>query len=247
MEIWESVYNPGFNYGEFTTIKSTSEKNINYRMLLDSRDKLFFVPMSGINIATKYWLCKSNPSINKALSSLLVFLKEARRCSVLCNAVMRMQNTNTSVYKLLKFVADMRRLFQQRFTTVTLFGLNLFLTNCNSHSTNTKEKIDSIRTGPLKERTDSILLSRGKALFSANCNSCHPIFKTDNFLARIVDRVGAKYLKLYITKQDSLIEAKDQYALKLKDVFGNLGNSHNFVFSEEQLNAIIAYLDKYSP
>jgi hypothetical protein len=33
---------------------------------------------------------------------------------------------------------------------------------------------------------------------------------------------------------------------EVKRIFGNLGSSHNFDFSDEQLNAIIAYLEKYA-
>jgi len=69
---------------------------------------------------------------------------------------------------------------------------------------------------------------------------------TDNHLAGVVQRAGEDYLKLYITKQDSLIKVKNKYALELKRVFGNLANAHNFKFSNQQLNAIIAYLKKYS-
>ena len=93
---------------------------------------------------------------------------------------------------------------------------------------------------------DTIKINQGKSLFMTNCSSCHAIWKTDNYLERVVQRVGVNYLKLYLTRQDSLIKAKDQYALEVKRVFGNLGNSHNFYFSDKQLNAIIAYLEKYS-
>jgi hypothetical protein len=37
-----------------------------------------------------------------------------------------------------------------------------------------------------------------------------------------------------------------QYALEIKKIVGNSGNPHNFYFSDEQLNAIIACLEKYS-
>jgi hypothetical protein len=53
------------------------------------------------------------------------------------------------------------------------------------------------------------------------------------------------YLKLCITKQDSLIKAKDTHAVGLKKAFGNQGNSHNFHFTDQQMKGIIAYLEKY--
>jgi hypothetical protein len=59
-------------------------------------------------------------------------------------------------------------------------------------------------------------------------------------------RLSPNYFKLYVTKQDSLIKRKDKYALQLKTAYGIQGNVHNFTFSDTELNAIIAYLTKYS-
>lgn len=47
---------------------------------------------------------------------------------------------------------------------------------------------------------------------------------------------------LYITKQDSLIMAKDKYAVNVKEAFNNQGNSHNFKYTEKQLKELIEYL-----
>ena len=101
----------------------------------------------------------------------------------------------------------------------------------------------------LKDRTqfdDTLQIAQGKSLFTANCGACHAVFKTDNRLQGVVQRLGVNYLKIYVTKQDSLIKAKDKYALEVKRAFGNMGNSHNFQLSDKQLNAIIAFLNKYS-
>ena len=90
---------------------------------------------------------------------------------------------------------------------------------------------------------DSTLYHRGEAIFRTDCNACHVAKdKLHNYLEGVVDRVGKDYLKLYLTKQDSLVSAKDSNALMLKRVWNNMANSHNFKYSEEELNAIIEYL-----
>jgi hypothetical protein len=90
---------------------------------------------------------------------------------------------------------------------------------------------------------DSSLYYKGEVIFKKDCGSCHATkYKTDNYLERVVDWLGTNYLKLYLTKQDSLVTAKDSIALRLKKVWGNQKNSHNFNYSEHDLNAVIEYL-----
>jgi len=95
-------------------------------------------------------------------------------------------------------------------------------------------------------RQNEVIL-RGEALFHQNCRKCHQIFHTDNYLSRVTDRLDSNYFRLYLTRQDSLIATKDEYVLRLKEGFGNLGNAHNFQFSDSEVKAIFAYLEKYSP
>jgi cytochrome c2 len=127
-----------------------------------------------------------------------------------------------------------------------LFCIPLLFAECRGTSNTKLEYVDSIRKVQLKQNEELFLIRRGKVLFNANCRTCHSVFKTENYLARVVDRVGPAYLKLLITKQDSLLKAKDKYNLKLKEVFGRSANTHNYRFSDDQLNAIIAFLQKYS-
>jgi mono/diheme cytochrome c family protein len=115
----------------------------------------------------------------------------------------------------------------------------------NASCTTTKY-VDSSKAIRSTDINDTIVINQGKTLFVTNCNSCHAILKTDNYLQGVVQRLGENYLKLYLTRQDSLISTKDKHALGLKREFGNLGNSHNFDFSDEQLNAIIEFLRRYS-
>ena len=90
---------------------------------------------------------------------------------------------------------------------------------------------------------DSATYFQGEALFIRDCNVCHVTKdRLHNYLEGVVGRVGKDYLKLYLTKQDSLTSAKDTIAMKLKKVWGNMANSHNFEYTEVDLTAIIEYL-----
>ncbi len=143
----------------------------------------------------------------------------------------------------------MQRTLRQCLIIVILLSTNLFFAGCHVQPDNSTQNIDSsktIQSTELRNTGDTIIINQGKILFMANCSSCHAIFKTDNYLQGVVQRVGENYIKLYLTRQDSLVKAKDKYTLEQKKTFGNLDNSHNFDFSDKQLNAIIAYLKKYS-
>jgi mono/diheme cytochrome c family protein len=141
------------------------------------------------------------------------------------------------------------RLTTPRCLIIILLNASLFFASCHAQPDNSTQYTDTSKTvqsPELKHSIDTIIIKQGQRLFTANCSRCHKIFATDNYLQGVVQRVGENYLKLYLTRQDSLIKAKDKYALEVKKAFGNLGNSHNFDFSDEELNAIIAYLKKYS-
>jgi len=140
-----------------------------------------------------------------------------------------------------------RHFFRISFVIAVVLNINLFIASCDGRSANPTTTVDSSKN--LNDHTpfeDTLQIAQGKSLFTTNCGACHAVFKTDNYLQGIVQRLGVNYLKIYVTKQDSLIQAKDAYALKVKRAFGNLANSHNFQFSDAQLNAIIAFLNKYS-
>jgi hypothetical protein len=90
---------------------------------------------------------------------------------------------------------------------------------------------------------DSAAYQFGEYIFSKDCHTCHAgKYQTDNFVFGKVESLGIPYFKLYITKQDSLIEAKDKYSLSVKKVYGNMKNSHNFKFSDAQMNALISFI-----
>lgn len=63
-----------------------------------------------------------------------------------------------------------------------------------------------------------------------------------NYIEGVVEHVGISYLKLYLTKQDSLPKAKNKYALELKEMWGNNGTIHKFNYTEDELDVLIEYL-----
>lgn len=123
-------------------------------------------------------------------------------------------------------------------------SIDFFFAGCDNRQ---KQNKDSISLESNTATRDSILFNQGMILFKDSCGRCHSVWKLDNSLEGIVVRLGEDYFNQYVTKQDSLIKAKDDYALKLKEAYGNRPNAHNFTFSTEQLNAIIYYLKKYTP
>lgn len=121
-----------------------------------------------------------------------------------------------------------------------LFGL-IMITSCSEHRNN--KKTDFEPTTNENHPVDSLLHFKGEAIFITDCNTCHGgRYKTDNYLEGVVQRAGPDYLKLYLTRQDSLVQVKDSNAIMLKKIWGNLANSHNFNYTDEELEAIIEFL-----
>ena len=85
---------------------------------------------------------------------------------------------------------------------------------------------------------------QGKEIFIADCNVCHKRRGVigNEYIKLTIENIGINYFKLFLTKQDSLVNSKDIYAIKLKEEFNNMGNSHNFNYSENELNLLIEYL-----
>ena len=99
----------------------------------------------------------------------------------------------------------------------------------------------------LKKSADIIHSAFGESLFMKNCRQCHVSKSMNhNLLDGVVERRGDRYVILYLTKQDSLINAKDEYAIEIKTKYNNQGNSHNYNFTRPELEAIIAYLKNSS-
>jgi len=85
---------------------------------------------------------------------------------------------------------------------------------------------------------------QGKEIFITDCNVCHKRHGVigNEYIKLTIENIGINYFKLFLTKQDSLVNSKDIYAIKLKEEFNNMGNSHNFNYSENELNLLLEYL-----
>ncbi len=124
---------------------------------------------------------------------------------------------------------------------ILVFGI-LYILKINGITEFTSDKPKYV---PLVSKDDirTPEFEKGLELFLNDCKKCHVTKgQLHNYLDGIADKVGVNYLKLYITKQDSLTENKDNYALAIKDDWGNQANSHNFKYSETELNLLMEYL-----
>jgi len=108
----------------------------------------------------------------------------------------------------------------------------------SDQATRNKIAIDS-----LEKNLSETYYGYGFALAKSHCWPCHKFnYATDNILEGVVQKRGEKYLSLYLTRQDSLISANDTLAVSLKKKYGNMGNSHNFEFSQNDLKALIQFM-----
>ncbi|WP_136467973.1 c-type cytochrome [Flagellimonas onchidii] len=91
------------------------------------------------------------------------------------------------------------------------------------------------------ERTPEF--EKGLAIFLNDCAKCHVTKnKLHNYLDGVVKEYGEQFVAMFITKQDSLIENKNDLAIAIKREWGNNGNSHNFNYSDKELSNLIEYL-----
>lgn len=124
-------------------------------------------------------------------------------------------------------------------TTGLFLLISLVFYNCSADA-GKSSRIDKDSNDPIL--IDSVLFNKGFVLFKSDCNLCHVSKgRLHNFLDRVTTRLEEDYLKLFLTRQDSLIEAKDDYVIKLKNFWGNLDFNHQFNYSDDQLAAIIEY------
>lgn len=125
---------------------------------------------------------------------------------------------------------------------ISLIGLFIFVINKNGITEFSKKNSD-YTPAIIKSEKTTPEFELGKDIFIKDCRKCH-VSKNmkHNYLSGIVKKVGTDYLKKYLTKQDSLLKAKDEYALEIKEFWGNNGTIHNFNFTENELNLLIEYL-----
>ncbi|MDC6367608.1 MULTISPECIES: c-type cytochrome [Flavobacteriaceae] len=84
----------------------------------------------------------------------------------------------------------------------------------------------------------------GKDLFKDDCNVCHKergIINT-RYMKETIKDVGREYFRAFISNQDSLVNSKDIYALKVKEEYNYTANAHNFKYSEKEINGLIEYI-----
>ncbi|MAB49633.1 MAG: hypothetical protein CMC05_13490 [Flavobacteriaceae bacterium] len=127
---------------------------------------------------------------------------------------------------------------------ILLVGLFIFVVKKNGITEFDKKETEYQPTIVKTEKTTPEF-ENGKGLFISDCNVCHKkrsIISPWHMTNGILDEMGIEYFKKYITRQDSLIIAKDLYATRIKEDYGNLGNSHNFNYSESELNDLIEYI-----
>jgi hypothetical protein len=130
-----------------------------------------------------------------------------------------------------------------KYLSISIISLciTLFTVSCYDESYNPGKTSKEIL-----ELKANKMVREGEILFRENCAVCHKVFGNHNFLDGVVQRYGRNFVKLYITKQDSLLKANDSIALDRKSIYSNAEFIHKFQFSEFQLNAIIVFLVKFS-
>ena len=126
---------------------------------------------------------------------------------------------------------------------ILLVGLFIFVIKKNGITEFDRKSSDYQPTIVKTEKTTPEY-ERGKEIFTSDCNVCHKRRSTvgNQYIKGTIENVGIDYFKLFLTKQDSLVESKDIYAVELKAEFNNMGNSHNFKYSDSELNDLIEYL-----
>ncbi|WP_336517376.1 hypothetical protein [Pollutibacter soli] len=83
----------------------------------------------------------------------------------------------------------------------------------------------------------------GEYLFKKDCISCHPARnQMENYLRGILNQMDEKYLILFLTRQDSLVKAKDLIAMDIKKRWYPVSTSQHFKYSGSELEKLIIYL-----
>lgn len=105
---------------------------------------------------------------------------------------------------------------------------------------------NAIRTERDDKSEKRLLLENiGKVYYERNCVDCHASkFANDNYLvnAVITDRYDFVFFRNFVQNQDSLINANDSTALQIRERYGNVGYSHKFRFTDQELKSLIFYL-----
>ncbi len=124
---------------------------------------------------------------------------------------------------------------------IILLAIIIYLVLSRDSTTHEKDNPD-YRPAAKTEQT-SPGYRAGKEIFMKDCYQCHVSKnRLHNHLQGVVDKIGVDYLEVYLSKQDSLLKARDAYALALKEEWGNNVTVHQFDYSETEFKNLIEYL-----
>ncbi|MBL7985685.1 MAG: c-type cytochrome [Flavobacteriales bacterium] len=111
-----------------------------------------------------------------------------------------------------------------------------------------RAQADSIRTASLVEYFGSpVDLRNGERIFKGLCASCHKLDKhmTGPALKGILDRApqpSLKWLRTFLTNEDSLVKAEDPYTLSMRRSWGCLWTHRADGMTEKQLIDLMAWV-----
>ena len=125
-------------------------------------------------------------------------------------------------------------------TRITFIFCLLICSGCFNNSTKETEQLGCgvVDTFPSKE-------IKNPYVFNARCATCHHFYKngTGPKMEDILDRIPSEeWLRNYITNEDSLIEAKDEYALKAAQWSPVRGVHNHADLSKQDLDTLIKFI-----
>lgn len=83
----------------------------------------------------------------------------------------------------------------------------------------------------------------GKKLFLENCSSCHGHKRRKHFVVdRRLELWGDDFFRLFVTKEDSLVENSDAWTIAINESISGTDHGHNYNFSKSEMEQIFAYL-----
>ena len=83
----------------------------------------------------------------------------------------------------------------------------------------------------------------GKELFLENCSSCHGHKRRKHFVIdRRLELWGDDFFRLFVTKEDSLVENNDAWTIAINESISGTDHGHNYNFSKSEMEQIFTYL-----
>ncbi|MBL1281459.1 MAG: c-type cytochrome [Fluviicola sp.] len=120
----------------------------------------------------------------------------------------------------------------------------LVLTSCFNGNNKSKEPVNFCATRDLEGYESK---EDYPELFREKCSTCHFLYKnsTGPELSKITDRIPNKnWFSLFISNEDSLIQAKDEYTLTINQ-YSNIDWSHNFnELTNDEIDELLSFLSE---